>query len=361
MKRYTIGFYLEKLYYIPHFKSIIQELEKRGISYTLIIPPILKRDSVNQREKATLYCEQHHYPYIYEEEDCFCDILIFGNTPHPIHSSFHKSALIMHGTWGGKKVYMNPAFNNTDIRFLDGEFMYNWLIQHFPDKKDIYYVSGYSKLDNYFKLTQEDRIQFLKERNLDPNKKTILYAPTFYPTSIRKIDKNFPLDFAEYNIIIKAHSHTFLRKKYTKDLQRIQLWDKYPNTYVANFQETDIIPFLHASDILISDISSTVFEFAGIGKPVIINQFLKYRLIDILCPWHLSKRLDTQHFNLWEVGDQARNYQEMRQFTHENLQHPDKNKKQREQLVKHVLGIVDGQVATRIVDKLMQLNDSIAQ
>ncbi len=38
MENYTIGFYLEKLYYIPHFEPVIKEIIKRNISYVVIIP-----------------------------------------------------------------------------------------------------------------------------------------------------------------------------------------------------------------------------------------------------------------------------------------------------------------------------------
>ena len=38
MKNYTIGFYLEKLYYSPQFEPVIKEIIKRNISYVVIIP-----------------------------------------------------------------------------------------------------------------------------------------------------------------------------------------------------------------------------------------------------------------------------------------------------------------------------------
>ena len=65
----------------------------------------------------------------------------------------------MHGTWGGKTVNYAPDLNDVDLRFLDGKFMEDRLLELFPEKKSIYYISGYSKLDNYFQLTEEDRIK----------------------------------------------------------------------------------------------------------------------------------------------------------------------------------------------------------
>ncbi len=57
--------------------------------------------------------------------------------------------------------------------------------------------------------------------------------------------------------------------------------------------------------------SSAVFEFAGVGKPAIVNMFLRYRLHHRLFPHKATKRLDTANFFLWEVGDTPRRYAEM--------------------------------------------------
>ncbi len=355
MKDYTIGFYLEKLYYSPQFEPVIKELIKREISYIVIIPKTLERDEVNQREESIKYCEQNNFNYCLEEEDCTCNVLIFGNTPHHIHTGFKKSALINHGLWGGKNVYMEPKMNNVDVRFLDGKFMEECLSELFPDKKDIFCALGYSKLDTYFSFTDTDREKFLIDRRLDINKKTILYAPTFYPSSILKMGKKFPEDLSEYNIILKPHSHLFLRKKYRKDLHRLMSWANCPNVYLANFDETNILPFFHASDLLISDISSAVYEFSGLGKPAIINMFLKYRLIDRLFPHRIHKRLDISKFYLWEVGDTPKNYEKMLQYARENLVNPNKNKAKREELTQYVVGTVDGKVSERVVNKLLEL------
>lgn len=355
MKNYVNGFYLEKLYYSPQFEPVIRELIKREIPYVVIIPKTRDRDEINQREESINYCKQNNFTYCLEEEDCFCNVLVFGNTPRHIHTQFNKSAFINHGVWGGKTMNIEPGLNEVDVRFLDGKFLEEYLCELYPEKKHIFYASGYSKLDNYFKLTDDDRKKFLQERHLDINKKTILYAPTFYPSSVLKMGKKFAEDFADCNIILKPHSHLFLRKKYRKDLQRLQSWAGAPNVYLANFNETNILPFLHAADLLISDMSSAVFEFSGVGKPAIINMFLHYRPIDRLFPHKVRKRLDISKFYLWEVGDTPKNYKEMVQYARENLANPDKNKTKREELSRYVVGEVDGKVSERIVNKLMEL------
>lgn len=349
-----IGFYLEKLYFMPHFEPVIEELRRRGISYTVIIHKNLHRDELNQRAESIKYCTEQHLNYCLEEKCPPLQYLVFGASPHPVELKYDKSVIIFHGTWGGKAVYLNQENNNADIRFIDGKFYEDILGALYPDQVNKLCISGYSKLDSYFKFTEQDKITLLKKYGLDPNKKTILYAPTFYPSSILKLKNNFPETFRDYNIIIKPHSNIFLRSKYRKTLHHIRNWEKYGNVYIPDFHEANILPFMHCADLMISDISSAVYEFAGLGKPVIINMFLHYRWHHLFLRYKLEKRLDKAHFYLWNVGDIANNYQEMVSFCFENLQNPAKNQKQREQFVNYVIGQVDGKVSERIVNRLLE-------
>lgn len=105
--------------------------------------------------------------------------------------------------------------------------------------------------------------------------------------------------------------------------------------------------------------SSAVFEFSGIGKPAIVNMFLRYRLHDRLFPHKARKRLDIENFYLWEVADTPKSYQNMVKNAREALAGINKNKAKREELVRYVMGVVDGKVSSKIVDKLLELNDNI--
>lgn len=348
------GFYLEKLYFIPHFEPVIQELRKRGLSYTVIIPSNLDRDEVDQRHEAVAYCRERNLVYCLREDCPAVEYLVFANGRRELGISYQKSVLIFHGTWGGKSVYLDPGLNEVDIRFIDGRFYEDILNEYFPEKKCELCVTGYSKLDAYFDFKEEDKTGLLKRCGLDPCKKTILYAPTFYPSSILKIGSDFPVVLKDYNIIVKPHSNIFLRSKYRHTLKHIRKWGKHENVFIAGFGETNILPFMYAADLMISDISSAVYEFAGLGKPVVVNMFLHYRWYHLLMKKKIGKRLDKAHFYLWNVGDVVDNYREMLDACRTNLMYPEKHQKYREELVKYVLGEVDGKVAVRIVDKLLR-------
>lgn len=351
------GFYLEKLYFMPHFEPVIEELKRRGLSYVVIIPSNIRRDEVDQRNESVKYCRSRQIEFCFLEECKAVRFLIFANTPGELPADHEKTALIMHGTWGGKAVYLDPGLNNADVRFIDGQFYQDILTESFPDLKCELNISGYSKLDAYFKYTLQDRNDLLLRCGLDVNKKTILFAPTFYPSSTLNIKSKFPEVLKDYNIIIKPHSNIFLRKRYRRTLKHIRKWEKYDNVYVAGFADTNILPFMYAADLMISDISSAVYEFAGVGKPVVVNMFLHYRWYYRFLRKKIEKRLDMARFYLWEVGSVVNSYREMLEACRLNLTNPDAHKQRREELVKYVIGTVDGKASVRIVDKLLEMAD----
>ena len=65
MKNYTIGFYLEKLYYSPQFEPVIKEIIKRNISYVVIIPKNRERDELNQRGESIKHCQKEGFVYCF--------------------------------------------------------------------------------------------------------------------------------------------------------------------------------------------------------------------------------------------------------------------------------------------------------
>jgi len=349
-------FYLENNYYLPHFISVMDEMNANSLSFAVVIPEEKSRNIQEQNKTTIAFCKKRSIEYyLLPREDLVCKFLIFGNALIPTNIDYQKAVSIFHGCWGGKNVYLRDTHTEFDIRFVETEFIRENILRTHPDKRDNTVVVGYSKLDS---LLQENpkEIQDLKEKyNLDPKKKTILYAPTFYPSSIRKISENFPELLSEYNILIKPHFYIYMRKRYIKEFELIQNWNKYDNVYFADLSENSLIPFMLVADILVSDFSAAIYEFAAMGKPVVVNRFVKSRWYYKLMPNKLNGRLDLLNFDLWEVGDNAYNDKQMVELLKENLENPSKMLDQRMSLVKKVVGDVDGKVAHRIVKHLKNI------
>ncbi len=127
-------------------------------------------------------------------------------------------------------------------------------------------VTGMAKLDSLF-MGEWNRNEVLRGMGLNPDNKTILFAPTF--NRELSIVPYLRTDFRKYlpnylNIIIKLHGAA---PEEWKREYRI-LAERDENIYYS--ESMDISPSFAAADILISDVSSVIFEFAALDKPVLL-------------------------------------------------------------------------------------------
>jgi CDP-glycerol glycerophosphotransferase (TagB/SpsB family) len=94
-----------------------------------------------------------------------------------------------------------------DLRFVEGEYRINQLREN-GVSTDLS-LTGYIKLDPLFNNESsyfEDKKKLL---GLNESKQTILYAPTFYPSSLEKLGMKLGDFTKEYNLIIKPHMWTY--------------------------------------------------------------------------------------------------------------------------------------------------------
>jgi hypothetical protein len=359
MRKYFSVFYTEYLYYIPQFLPVAREMKKRGVSFLFVVFDNHKRDIFNQHNFLIKVCEEENLPYqIGEEglESAEIEYLICGNHLPETSLPYKKSVLIDHGI-GTKEGSFTAGNCKFDIRFAEGELRLNKLQSLFPEHQEKFVNVGFSKLDDVFRYTSSDRNRMLTNMKLDPKKKTILYAPTFYPSSIEKMSKKFPEDFSEYNLIIKPHYFSFIRKKYAAQRKRFDIWKKYSNVYFATFEDYNLAPFYAISDLLITDESSALFEFAALNKPVICNRFLHLRLsYRLFGQYKLNKRLEQFLLKYRDVGENVFSYSDLKKCVEMELEDPIKNQEKRIQYTKELVGTTDGKVSERMLDCMQELN-----
>ena len=348
-------FYTEQIYYLPQFIPVAEELKKRKLEYLFIIKESGKRDIFNQNEDIIRICEKEDIPYqigTSNLEDKDIQYLISGNTIPSVDISYKKSVLIAHGI-GTKTGNFSEDKNLYDIRFVEGEFRLNKLNELYPESSTLLDNVGFSKLDTVLAYTDKDILDLKEQYGLNPQKKTILYAPTFYPSSIEKMSDKFPEEFSEYNIIVKAHHYTYLRKRYKGQRKKLNKWKKYSNVYFAEFEDYNISPFYAISDILISDESSVVFEFAALDKPVILNRFIKLRLsYRLFGKYKLKKRMESSMDQFRNIGENVNKYKHLKKVVDTEIQNPEKHKIRRTECTHQIIGPVDGKVSIRMVDIL---------
>lgn len=120
---------------------------------------------------------------------------------------------------------------------------------------------------------EAERREILRSHELDPDRPTILYAPTCHENenSLIRFGTRLVRTIASenrWNLLIKLHDHSL-------DLQRNELdwafWlskvTEAPN--VAAFRELDVTRAMIASDALVSDASSVAYEYALLDRPIV--------------------------------------------------------------------------------------------
>src|SRR5437762_3044472 len=108
----------------------------------------------------------------------------------------------------------------------------------------------------------------LRRLGLDPARPTVLFAPTYKPTCIDIVRERILTETANYNLIIKLHQYSW-RGKYAPHWHHT-LYERavrqYPHAVLIPVDDYNILPYLYAADTLISEASSTMFDFFALDK-----------------------------------------------------------------------------------------------
>jgi len=350
---YFATFYVSYPYYFPHFLPISQELNKRGYKVHFILS-----DKQNSHLMEKIAKEQN-LDYSFGEERLFeidSKFIFFAN-PYEKAKELKATTIFLEHGIGTKSTGFYHIIEYIDIYLVEGSYKKDRLKELYPQYQYKLKQVGFSKFDPIVNMDTFSKDNLYKKYNLDKTRKTILYAPTFFPSSIEKMSNDFPKDFEEYNILIKAHYLTYERKRYKNQRKKLDHWANFDNCTVVDVNEYDLVPFYAISDVMISDESSAMFEFASLNKPVISNRYHKLRLSYYLLPWKLKKRIDTKKDRYRPMLENAFSYTDTLDLTKDALKNPQKLEKLRLKLSKEICGTIDGKVSSRIIDILEDFNE----
>ena len=341
-------------YYLPQYRPVAAELKKRGHSVTFVVYAGAGLDAeVEKIEKEGFGVvrveDSAESVELYRRETP--DWVVFGNAFSDADKlkGYTKTALMQHGI-GPKSCYYTVSDADIDVRFVEGQYRLRRLQEMYPQKAFI--DTGFAKLDPIIR-GQECGFDLLK-LGLDPHKKTVLYAPTFYPSSIELLPMDFPMDFSAYNILLKPHFFSLTSGKYGRQRKRLLHWASFDNVYLAGKDELNLLPFMASADLLISDASSAIFEFAALDKPVVWCNFFKLRWgYRGVFRYRFVKRMDRDLYRCADIAPQADSYKDLLPAVHQQLEDPGSYSEQRKKYTAELAGEVDGRCSERIVDYLL--------
>ncbi len=303
-KKINILFDVYHLYHLPQFEPVIQlaldRQHKVFLSYSSSIPDAEKvmLDHVLSKFSVTIITGSNEEERARKIKSIDLHVFICGWSRYPIADYVNEHTIvgmIYHGI-GVKPSYWNDHSSRLNIRFLEGPLRKSQLIDR--NIQSELPIVGFAKLDPLFQNHNNDSTKF----NLDKDKKTILYAPTFYPSSLEKFGLSFGELSSEYNVLLKLHAWTYLFDKWgsgislKKQLTLAQKLDKlFPHVHLLPPDFYNITPLYRSADILLSEASSTIYEMMALDKPVVLATFFQLKLSHRLFKSRLYKRrLDSE-------------------------------------------------------------------
>ncbi len=210
------------------------------------------------------------------------------------------AGMIYHGI-GVKPSYWRDNHPRLNIRFVEGIYRMDQLRSHGVDKELV--LTGFTKLDPLFSQNPSFDEKLAQSLGLDPSKKTILFAPTFYPSSLERFGMKLGEYTQNYNVILKPHMWTYFLDKfgeYNLVPQRnlaYNLAEKFSHIKLLGPEVYNITPYYKISDILLTEASSTIYEMIALEKPVIVNRFYRLKLSHKIFRYRLFKKRLSKEMN----------------------------------------------------------------
>ena len=279
------------LYHLPQFDPLIDLLEKdnRFRVYYSTYSKNRKEEinicsSILKKRAGTFVFDVDEEKRVKKIRDLDLDVFICGWSRYDLDSFVSDKTIvgmIYHGI-GVKPSYWRDNHKRLDLRFVEGEYRINQL-RNYGIKTDLA-LTGFIKLDPLFNGSGPDSDQLKKELGLDSSKKTILFAPTFYPSSLEKIGMRLGDYTGEYNVILKPHLWTYFLDIFGEVNLKMQrklisnLIEKFDHIKLLEPEKYNILPYYLIADVLLTEASSTIYEMIALSKPVVVNRFYKLKL-----------------------------------------------------------------------------------
>ena len=280
-------------------------------------------------------------------------VIIVGNVGQ-LNKIAHPKAyavMVYHGI-GLKQSYYNDIDPRINLRSVEAEERYRGLEK---DGHSNLVLTGFTKLDRLYNLETVNILKIKEEMELDEAKKNILYAPSFYPSSLEKIAPELELLSKDYNIVIKLHGFSWEQKRYRYQSKFcIDLDKRFNSIKLLPNTKYDIIPYYQIADLLISDISSTLFEFLPLNRPIIQANCFSLRLKHRIFHRRFWKKMDIDRMLdldfAYSISDSSELYSRV-QFA---LDYPDEMSLIREKAMRDYLYKFDGRASFRLVNAIEQ-------
>ena len=182
---------------------------------------------------------------------------------------FKKKKTIYLNTWHGtgpKKIggavkgRKDYDFSHVDIICVDGQYFANEMLYWFNARKESLLWCGRPREDELLTFTAADRKKVRRELNIPPEKKVILYMPTWREYPLQPLNFDLWQEQLEKDYVVLVRLHHFSRQ---------ELLEKEDGFWRDVSGYPSVNKLYLAADILVSDYSSAFFDYGLLGKPMV--------------------------------------------------------------------------------------------
>lgn len=348
----SVLFECHHLYYLPNFLPIIEEFRRRGgFSLSASIPCTMNDTERRHLRDAATWAGLEFIDGENESvrqgklRDRRFDVVIVGipGMVEKVTTAHTLAVMVYHGI-GLKESYYRDTSPRIDLRAVESEERYDELTRRGETNL---VLTGYTKIDP---LAAPDT-RLLESINLSPDRPTLLYAPTFYPSSVEQILPELPRLAEVMNIIIKLHGFSWTQRRY-RHHSELAGGIAGDGITLVPLEDFDIVPYYRISDLLLSDISSTLFEYLARDRPIIQTTFMKPRLKHRFLKSRLRKRLDLVRAAEIDFTRLLDSPSDLKALVEEVLQNPDRMSPARRAAAERYLYRTDGRASARLVDAI---------
>lgn len=352
---FRVLFNVEHFYYLPQFIPVAERMRDTGVFEIYISAGTKNRaEYVRVKRFAELegYCfidcktEKERRKKLVESD---FDVVVFGKSAHAgkFCSRDSLAVLLYHGI-GFKKCYYTDYDPRIDVRYVESDYRAE-ILRSYNYRYDIV-ITGFPKLDPLFSGGGEGLKTGVKGIS------SVLYAPTFYPSSIELFAPYLPKLSERCTVYVKPHQFTFTLTKYEKQRELLTTVSSgRDNIKLLDFDTLDIVEYYRAVDVLITDFSSTAFEFLATEKPVILCNFFRLRFKHrIFRRGFWNTRMDKEIFRFVDFAYVANTPGEVFDLL-DNMEDFEEVKlpliRKRKEMF---LGKVDGKASERVVEDILR-------
>jgi len=276
-KTKKILFKLNYLYYLPGLEPII-EIFSSDKSYDVAI--LLSHDfdykfGIFRRKKNKEYLNKFINKNIrIAQKDERFDVVFVSDVVDSRNYPNSLICIVYHGPIFNKSVTIRNFRKHKDDKYLifvESQYAVDRINEADCLGSSKTEIVGLPKMDPIIN-NKFDKNKILTQLGLNKNKNTVLYAPTYKPTSLYELKDEIFNATIDYNLIIKLHHYSWMGKYANRNQSRIikKRIAQYDHAVLIPRDSYNIIPLYAVADTLISEASGAISEFLITDKVGII-------------------------------------------------------------------------------------------